>query len=396
MTVYIEDLIIDLNSYVNLNQYDGGVVTSFANQIFVARGFTEKQSNLAVKILKKYCAKLELATGKTIAPHLSNPQFRFPVRQSASVPNKRIYIDDHPQWGKCIKAEFPYNEDKVIRIRKNREVSGMAAWDPESKSWNFSLSETNIRFLRDLTIDDAFVYDDEFTNYLNQIDEIIKNIDQYIPMLVLEDGTIKYKNVHQNLPEIDSSSVLASVFSARKSGVSVWDKNINDLLLSYDLNPHIKNFLNYDYQGTFEIDSTKEPIDCLADIVKYMSPCLFVIPGGSELEKTKMVYNFLISQGYTNEQMSVMFRLPSSDGKNFNDFVKNSGLNNPISDDTKFVFVSTKLPKPVLKSKLKFNGVVSLGRSNVHYTVRDFFKNRENLIYYCEPSKQKEFSFGNL
>jgi hypothetical protein len=125
-----------------------------------------------------------------------------------------------------------------------------------------------------------------------------------------------------------------------------------------------------------------------------MSPCLFVLPGGSELDKTKMIYNLLVEQGYSSDEISVMFRLPSSDGKNFNDFVKNCGLNNPITENTKFVFVSIKLPKPVLKSKMKFNSVVSLGRSNVHYTIREFFKNRENLIYYCEPGKQKEYNFG--
>ena len=109
-----------------------------------------------------------------------------------------------------------------------------------------------------------------------------------------------------------------------------------------------------------------------------------------------MIYNFLTGIGYTSDDMSVMFRLPSSDGKDFNEFVKNCGLNNPISDKTKFVFVSIKLPKPIIKSKMRFNSVISLGRSNVHYTIREFFKNRQNLIYYCEPNKQKEFNFGDL
>ncbi len=396
MTVYVEDLIIDLNTYVKVNSFDSNIVNSFSNQIFSGRGFTEKQSLLAVKILKKYCNNLEIATKKIIAPDLENPQFRFAIRKPSSLQTRRVSIDTHSQWGKVIKVEFPYSEEKVGEIRKNRDHLGFAVWDGDAKAWTFSLSETNIKFVRDITSKEPFDYDDEFKNYLGQIDQIVNDMEKYVPMLVLEDNKVVFKNVSEHLPEIDGENILSSVFAARKYGIYTWDERINQILDESNLHPLIKNFLNNDYNGIFEIDSTKESIDCLKDIVNHMSPCLFVIPGGSELEKTKMIYNFLTGLGYSYDEMSVMFRLPSSDGKNFNDFVKNCCLNNPITEKTKFIFVSIKLPKPVLKSKMKFNSVVSLGRTNVHYTIRDFFKNRENLIYYCEPSKQKEFNFGFL
>ena len=393
MTMYIEDLILKLNSSVKVNSYDQSIVNSFATQLFGGRGFTEKQSTLAIKILKKYQKNLELAVKSSVSQYLDNPQFRFLIRTNAK-PIKRVYIDDYLQWGRCIKVEFPYSEDKVAQIRKHRDSTGLAAWDSESKSWNFSLNESNIQFIQNLTNEEAFDYDEEFKKYLDQISEIVKDMENHIPMLVLEDGKAKFKNVSQYLPKIEDESVLSSVFLARKSGIYTWDEDINNILDQADLHPLIKDFINNNYEGIFEIDSTVESIDCLKDIALHMSPCLFVIPGGSELDKTKMIYNFLVEQGYSSDEISVMFRLPSSDGKNFNDFVKNCGLNNPITENTKFVFVSIKLPKPVLKSKMKFNSVVSLGRSNVHYTIREFFKNRENLIYYCEPGKQKEYNFG--
>jgi hypothetical protein len=39
-----------------------------------------------------------------------------------------------------------------------------------------------------------------------------------------------------------------------------------------------------------------------------MSPCLVIIPGGSEYEKILMAYEFLISCGIKNYEMSTMFR----------------------------------------------------------------------------------------
>jgi hypothetical protein len=396
MIVYIEDLIIDLNSYVKVNSFDSNIVVSFSNQIFSGRGFTEKQSLLAVKLLKKYCNNLEIATKKTIAPELMNPQFRFAIRKTSNLQSRRVSITTCPQWGKIIKVEFPYSEEKVAEIRKHRDQLGLATWDGDAKAWNFSLSETNLKFVQNLTSKEPFEYDDEFTDYLNQVSDIINNMEKYVPMLMLEDNKVVFKNVSHYIPKIDGENILASVFAARKSGINTWDERINKILEEVNLHPLIKPFLDNNYDGIFEIDSTTEPIECLKDVVQHMNPCLFVIPGGSELEKTKMVYNFLTSLGYTSNEMSVMFRLPTAEGKIFNDFVKNCGLNNPKTDITKFIFVSTKLPKPILKSKMVFNSVVSLGRSNVHYTIRDFFKNRENLIYYCEPSKQKEFNFGIL
>jgi preprotein translocase subunit SecD len=215
-------------------------------------------------------------------------------------------------------------------------------------------------------------------------------------MLAIENGVLKYQNVSRTVPALTSSDTLSALFEARKAGIFTWDDAVEQQFNSLELDPVVKSFLTSEKPGNFEIDSEKTPIQCLTDIVNHSTPTLFVIPGGSEISKTKMIYNFLVNMGYNNTEMSVMFRLPNNEGREFNEFVKNCGLNNPIGDNTKFVFVSIKLPKPVIKSKIKFDSVISLGRSNVHYTIREFFKNRHNLIYYCESTKQKEFNFGNL
>lgn len=396
MTMYIEDLIVYLGNNVKLNSYDNSVVTSFTNQIFSGRGFTEKQSLLALRILKKYTKNLEISLNKSIQAYLNNPQYRFSIRQNANNYTKKVSIVKHSTWGKAIKLEFPFDEGKVNEIRKSRDTLALAVWNSEEKTWNFSLSETNIKFVKDLTANDTFVYDEEFSNLCNQINKIIEHVENFVPMLIFDNNKFRFKNVSDFLPKIEEDNLLTSVFLARKFGIYTWDEHINHRLNEIDLHPLVKKFLDKQYEGIFEIDSSKEHIDCLKDILMHMNPCLFVIPGGTELEKTRLIYNFLTKIGFTNDEMSVMFRLPNAEGKNFNEFVKNCGLNNPITEKTKFVFVSIKLPKPVLQAKLKFNSVVSLGRSNVHYTIRDFFKNRENLIYYCEANKQKEFNFGKL
>ena len=88
--------------------------------------------------------------------------------------------------------------------------------------------------------------------------------------------------------------------------------------------------------------------------------------------------------------MSVMFRLPSMEGGDFNNFVKNHNLNSPITDETKIVFVGTKLPKSIIKSKIKFNSVINLGQHSAHHTIQEFMNNQENVVIFTELSSTRE------
>jgi hypothetical protein len=117
---------------------------------------------------------------------------------------------------------------------------------------------------------------------------------------------------------------------------------------------------------------------------------VFILPGGSELSKLLTVLELLNHLKIPKDEISVMFRLPNETDKNFNDFVKDEELNSPLSEKTKFVIISNKLPKPLIKSDIKFNLVVNLGFGNVHYTLKNFVEKHENLIFYSEETKLKD------
>jgi hypothetical protein len=143
----------------------------------------------------------------------------------------------------------------------------------------------------------------------------------------------------------------------------------------------------------FHINSEKDPISCLSTFIKYLGPTLFVIPGGNELTKLRVAYNFLKSLGIENYDMSVMFRLGAEIDRNFNNFVKENDLNSPLGENTKIVFISSKMPKPVLKSNIRFHSIINMGFEAPHYSIRDFMQNHENLIVYSEKTLQREFNF---
>lgn len=392
--MFIEDLIYHLHISCKLNRYDSPIVSSFVNQIAIGNGFTEKQNFLALKILKRYSSSLSSHLQVDILGFIDNPIYKLPIRKVNKL--KKISIIDHKIFSRAIKLEFPFDSEKIDQIRKVRNSLKSANWDNDLKSWIFALDESTICFLSSFIDNENFDIDEEFKNYLEQLEEITNSIENYVPMLGLVDNLPKFLNVSPYTPQIVSKEILPAIFEARKVGIFTWTDEINQYLDKINLDPVLRTFLSNENPNFLEINSEEYPIDCLYDIIQYTQPTLFIIPGGSELEKTSKVYEFLKKYNFKSDDISVMFRLPNKTHKNFNDFVKQQGLNNSISSRTKFVFVSTKMPKPILDSKIKFNSVISLGRSNVHYSIQEFFKNRQNLIYYCESNKQKEINFEGL
>jgi hypothetical protein len=394
--MYIEDLITHLiRGPSKLNSWDEKIAFSFFDQICQGRGLTEKQANLILKILKRQAANISFVVGKDINPFLETPQYKMPMRQISMV--KKMSIIDDNTYTRAIKVEFPYNDAIINSIKEfNNFQQKTAQWDKEQKAWIFALNEQNLLFLQDLSIKEKFDTDEELQGYFAQINEIIKNIEKYVPILVAENDGVKIRNFPQNLPIFPSENILKSVFEARKLGVFTWDETISSYLNNQISNPVVKTFLDQDPGENIHVDCEKTEIFALRELIEYMSPTLFVLPGGSELEKLQLSYELLKSIGVDNSKISVMFRLSREIDTNFNDFVKINNLNNPITNDTAVVFVSSKFPKPVLKSSIKFHLVINMGQNNVHYTMRDFIKNHENLVFFSETQKQQELPFWLL
>jgi hypothetical protein len=387
---YIEDLIIELaTSPISLNLWDLKIVDGFYITLMQGTGFTLKQSQLAVRILQKHSINLLKHMQLDITNLLENPKFRISFRET--VKNKNISIIDfnnktefQPNT-KFIKVQFPYNEGYVAEIRKYRTTgknTSFPVWSKELMAWIFLLTEENIEFLANLFAHDDFDYDETFQDYVIQFENIIENMENYAPMLILDNGTPKIVNSPPEMPKISTTDILESVFQARRFGINLWSDDIDQFLTSFAVDLETAKFLSNTNHSVLHLDQEKHGISCLTNIVKYLGPSLFIIPGGNEYDKLEQAYTILSAIGIDNKNMSVLFRLPTETGKKFNDFVKNQGLNNSIDEHTKIVFVSTRLPKTVFKSNIEFESVVNLGLDSAHYALKEYAKNHQNLVYF--------------
>lgn len=377
-----------------MNPFDEKVVYSFHDQISRGLGFTEKQSHLAVKIVKRHLVKLSTAAGIDVQPFTENPTFRLERRVVTL--GKRISVIPHPVYTKALKVEFPYNDSIVEKIRKDRTTFAHAAWDKDERAWIFALTETAINFLMStFDLDDVSV-DDEFRKYVEQTEIIQNNLDFHVPMLTTVDGSLKLVNVLDRVPQPETTDLVNALFFARNVGVSTWDESISERIVSEKVPKVVTDFLDTQPDKGFEVNLEETPFFELKNVVKNLFPTIFIIPGGSELEKTELSVTFLKELGVDPREISVLFRLPSETSEKFNTFVKENGLNSPVTQDTKAVFISGKVPKTIVDSKIKFNSVVNHSIYSVHYTIREFIKHNHNVIHVVEKKAQRNFNFAVL
>ena len=387
--MYIEDLITALvmNFRVSINPFDSNLIYSFHEQIARGSGFTEKQATVAVKILKRHVTKLKTLGFTDISQYLENPTYKLPLRTIMSY--KRMSIIPHDVYGRVVKMEFPFNEALLARIRNEKMSLNYANWDPEDKSWIFSLDERSLSFLIKVANEENFQVDEEFENYQNQIKEIESNFEQYVPMLSYDGKNLKFSNISPKIPQPTNSNILENLFNARKLGIFTWDENIQETDEWKNADSATKQFLQIAPDEEFSINLENTTIFSLKEIVQYMSPVLFVIPGGTEFEKLEMSHEFLKTLNINNEEISVLFRLPKDTGEKFNNFVKEQKLNSPISEKTKAVFISNKVPKPIIESGIHFNAIVSFNFFNIHYSIRNLLKWHSNVIQMTEKKTTK-------
>lgn len=394
--MFIEDLIIALaiSRSVSMNPFDSKLVYSLHDQISRGAGFTIKQELLSVKILKRQIVKLDAMFGTSILPFLDNPTFRLTRRTVSAL--KSISVIPHTVYGKAIKVEFPYNEDLLTQFRQQKSNLNYSQWDPEQKSWIFSLDERSLTLLNKIAIAENFTVDEEFENYQNQLREIENSIEQYVPMVSFTDKKLKFLNISPKIPQPTSLNIIENLFKARKFGIFTWDESIEETDDWKLADPLVKQFLQTDPKGEFSINLEKIAIYSISDIVKYMSPVLFVIPGGTEMETLEQSLNLLKAVGISNKEITVLFRLPTETGAKFNNFIKEQNLNSPIDENIKAVFISSKVPKTIIEKKIKFNLVVNFNFYNIHYSIKNLLKRHHNVIHMMEKTKQRNFNFVNL
>lgn len=380
----IEDIIIDMSwGQINLFKADETVIHSFESQINLGRSFTVKQGALAAKLCQKYKNALINLYGPSVEFLIDNPVYQSPLREYVP-PAKSITVGEGSKAK--IRVSFPYDEKIVKRIKEfaSQNVSESAIWHMDDKVWEFSLTEGSVYWIGNNLVPLGFTVDEKFLDFFEKIHEIMENMEDYTPAMIIENGMPVFKNTHSSIPQPTSDKILDALFLAKLYAVDVWDENCENFINSPEISPITKKFLKKEIGHEMTVKAKEHELGCFTQLINSIESIMVVIPEHQELGYLKKWHKYLTSLGYTENDMTVMFRVDNITNKAFNDYVRDNKLNTPIRKDMKAVFVSRRIKKPLVKSGIDFGLVISCDPLGSHPSLKKILDDKYNSIVYVD------------
>jgi len=400
--MYIEDIvdkIIGIGSWlyqgtITFSSYDSKFLYSIDSQLCLGRGLTEKQNILLLKILTKYQSDISKFLSVDVNPFLTTPRYKYPIRTLSQQRTIKI-VDDAEGKNKTIQVSFPYDESLVNQIKEYRKnqtsnsrlrlgwsTNAGIVWNTTTTTWDFLLQEDHLSWLHKTFEPAGFQFEDTLKKYIEEIKSIEENVENYVPMIIFEENKFKYINTHKNIPQPTSTDLLEVLFESKKNGISIWDTSIDIALDDISINDCTRQYLKIQNSQEITFDNKIFNLTDLEEIIHNIGRCVFVIPGGTEHDTLTRAHKFLQNSRISEEEITVMFRLDSSAGAMCNHYIKENKLNTPLTDKTKFIFVSSRVPKPLISAKLPIDCIINFGSNNAHYTLKNLLKFHHCIINY--------------
>jgi len=146
---------------VSLARYDVSVLASMSSATQSGRALTDRQAELAVKIISKYRKQLE-KLDIDVGP-IESPKYRLGIRD---IDRRRLlYLDD----GYAI-LKFPYETKLIDCIRDLSKLShGSWKFDASNKAWKIALTETSVIAAHGFAKNNDFEIDEKFDFYVQKV-----------------------------------------------------------------------------------------------------------------------------------------------------------------------------------------------------------------------------------
>ena len=374
-------------NHIKPHPKDKATVTSLAESQYT---WTEKQARLALVILKRYLTKFQ-AYGMDIKKLLDDPVYDNPFR----VINFEKVIEKYTDEDGVSKIElrFPYHKKiiSLIRILKDQRnlPAGYYQYDGESKKWTFLQTDVTTYYLTLIAVRYDFKFVDE--TLLDDYDQIKKEIINYRqPTAKLIAGEIVLGNVSDSLQEYWNKNLrdkkqLVQVDSLKNleintNGIHVPAETTlgykiahnNNHMLWIDKNTYSKNEVvkalveldifpllvpvNGDVNTEEEVKEFWEWLKVLeAHGIDILNQCSW----GFDLKEP--IYKKDIDQ-FNERTYLIDSHKPKEFFENLYELHQMSKQFKYINEETKILFVRNRIPRALIKSKIKIKAsLITLG-----------------------------------
>ena len=379
--------------------------------------WTEKQAKLALVILKRYLTKFQ-SHGMDIKELLDNPKYDEEFRVINFDKSIEKYTDEDGELK--IEIRFPYHKKLIQLIRALKDHRGLpmnyALYDGEKKKWTFTHSDVTAYYLTLIAARYDFKFIDE--SILNDYDEVKKEIIGFKkPSASVVGGEVVLNNAPESMQEywtnnIAGLPIIQQVDSLKNFGISARGLHVpanTTVARKIANNDSDKLWIdNKDYnrdevvQGLVELDAfpimmpvsgditTKEEVDDFWGWlnafkragIDIMTQCSW------GFDAKEPVYQKDLKDDWTrSERVAVVSNQITQDMfQNIFELNQMSKQFKYINKDTKVIFVRNRIPRALIKSKIKPKAsLVALGGG--YYTagtdnLKRMLENLPKKLYY--------------
>jgi len=174
---------------VNLARYDVKILESMSWSTLEGTALTERQGELAVKLVLKYARQLA-QKGIDVGP-AESPHWRCPLRKMDY--SRRLYINDDQLY-----LRFPYENQLIEDVRHfGKDSQGSVHWNKEQKVWQIALTEYNLSWMHTWASFQGFEIAAEVTQLLDAIKQVEQS--DYAVELSINNNQLVIQNAQQSL-----------------------------------------------------------------------------------------------------------------------------------------------------------------------------------------------------
>ena len=366
-------------AHIKPHPKDQATVRSLAEAQYV---WTEKQARLALVILKRYLTKFQ-SHGMDIKSLLDHPKYEDEFRVISFDKSIEKFIDDDDE--EKIEVRFPYHKKiiSLIRILKNKRglPSNYALYNGEAKKWTFIQSDVTTYYLTLIAVRYDFKFVDE--TLLDDYEMIKKEILGYRqPSARLVAGEIILDNASTSLQEyweqnLKNKPPLLQVdslknFNIKTNGIKIPAEttlgyqiahaNNHKLWLDsivYSKNEVVKGLIELDcfpiiMPVSGELSSEEEVKEFWEWMNTFKANGIDILNDCSwGFDVKEPVYMKDIDNEMNRRQMMISNTLSETFFENLFELHQMSKQFKFINDNTKIIFVRNRIPRALIKSKIK-------------------------------------------
>ena len=338
--------------------------------------WTEKQAKLALVILKRYLTKFQ-SYNMDIKPLLDHPKYEQPFRVINFEKSIEKFKDEDEDK---IELKFPYNKKIITLIRLLKDNRGLpggySQYDGEHKTWTFKQTDVTTYFLTLI----AIRYDFEFVDHslLDDFDEVKQGIKGYKePVARLVGNEIVIDNASESLQDywqknVQGQKLLHQLdrlkeFGLKTKGIKV--KAWSELGKKIASSESTKAWINRNDYSRDSLFAGLTELDCFPIVMPVSGdPC-----SSEDAEEWDHWLDTFRRHGIDTHHLAFGFDIKQPKRKN-EDFEYNDNVVGKMSDEkfetlfevyqiskqfkyvdkhTKILFVRNRVPKTLIKSKIK-------------------------------------------